>query len=378
MADSGFPNANRSRRRKYLGALLVLGLAVAAVAWVQRTPIRAWYCVRGLARAGDGERARWVERVANLGEAAVPGLLDCLARPDADVCRNAGAALARLAQDWGAHDARSAVLADRLANDFPQLSPTGQRHVLEVAAHWFPSPTPDRAADDDLVRACTRLTTAALPGTEAEVQAAALELGAALLNHSQRPEVLAAGKELVRVGLRGTTPALRVRAVRLALYPGIDLLEPVAGLLGDPAAEVRRAAMLAVGPADKVILDEMLLPCLHDPDPEVRRLCEVALRGRGLSDRHLKLGRLVTDPRPAVRLQVLDHLARATDLEPGVWLRRLSHDPSPSVRAAAVRVMSQQTLIDLSDRLDQMAHNDPSPTVCYLAGYYLRNAPKPQ
>src|SRR5262249_18334971 len=157
--------------------------------------------------------------------------------------------------------------------------------------------------------------------------------------------------------------AARLHAIRLALRPGVELFEPVAGLLADRSAEVRRAAILAVGPADKAVLDETLLPCLRDPDPEVRPLCESALRGRGLTEAHLRRSRLLIDPEPAVRLQVLDHLGSSADLEPGIWLRRLSHDPAPSVRAAAARVMGQQTLLDLTDRLDQMARSDPSPSV---------------
>src|SRR5581483_8097547 len=96
-----------------------------------------------------------------------------------------------------------------------------------------------------------------------------------------------------------------------------------------------------------------------------------ALRGRGLQPGHLKLARLVTDPRPVNRLRVLDHLFDDGSLDPAVWLRRLSHDPSPAVRAAAVRAMSRQAAVDLTDRLDQMARSDPSPTVRDLARYYL-------
>ena len=66
-----------------------------------------------------------------------------------------------------------------------------------------------------------------------------------------------------------------------------------------------------------------------------------------------------------------DHDSGAHDLDPGLWLRRLSHDPVESVRAAAVRRMSKETVIDLTDRIDQMARSDPSPTVAQLARYYL-------
>jgi hypothetical protein len=155
----------------------------------------------------------------------------------------------------------------------------------------------------------------------------------------------------------------------------MDLLEQVVSMLNDPEAEVRRAALLVIGPATRdVAPDECLLPCLHDPDPEVRRLCEVALSGRGLSPEFLELGRLLTDPRPTMRLQVLDHLQHSPD--PGLWLRRLSHDTSPAVRVAAMRAMTQQPFLDLSDRIDQMARSDPSPTVCQLARFYL-TCPRP-
>jgi hypothetical protein len=72
------------------------------------------------------------------------------------------------------------------------------------------------------------------------------------------------------------------------------------------------------------------LRLLHDPDADVRLLCETVLRSRGFQGKHLKLARLITDPRPSVRLQVLEYLESDTDLEPGVWLRRLSVDAGAS------------------------------------------------
>jgi hypothetical protein len=360
------------RNRKVLGTLVVAGLllAGAGIAWVERTALLAWFCVRGLARANESHRACWVERVACLGEAAVPGLLDCLARPDPSVCGNAREGLARLVAGWGGSDARSVALALRLARAFPHLSRPGQRATLEVAPAWF-SERPARQAAAGLVPACARLLGESAAVTDPEVQGAALELAGALLALPHHCEALSAARDVTRAALESSTADNRLRAVRLTLCPGIDLLDQVVPLLQDPASEVRRAAVLALGPAES-FRDEGLLPCLHDPDPEVRRLCEVALRGRGLRPEHLHLGRLLTDPSPVMRLRVLDHLCQARDLDPGIWLRRLSHDPSPAVRAAALRVMSQQTEVDLNDRIDQMARSDPSPTVCQLARYYLQ------
>src|SRR5262249_6948990 len=106
-------------------------------------------------------------------------------------------------------------------------------------------------------------------------------------------------------------------------------------------------------------------------DDDVRRICEALLRGRGMTEEHLKLGRLLTDAHPSVRLQVLDYLRTDSDLEPGVWLRLLTADPEPAVRVAAVRAAVAHPLVDLSDRIDQMTRSDPSPTVCQIARYYL-------
>jgi HEAT repeat protein len=183
-------------------------------------------------------------------------------------------------------------------------------------------------------------------------------------------------RALVRAGLKSQNADSQVRAIHLTLHPLLrndaELLSEVVPLLRDSAVPVRRAALLAVGMAEKVIGQDELLPLLHDPDADVRRLCEGALRSRGLQDSHLQLARLISDARPSARLDVLSLLPGTTDLEPGVWLKRLSHDPSPAVRAAAVRAAADQTQVDLRDRLRQIAQDDPSPTVRQLAGHYWR------
>jgi hypothetical protein len=132
--------------------------------------------------------------------------------------------------------------------------------------------------------------------------------------------------------------------------------------------------MVAVADWPEVIHTDNLLIWLHDSDAEVRKRCEQALQTekRGLSRRYIRMGRLVTDPRWEVRLSVLDHLETAQDLDAGTWLRRLSHDTSPAVRAAAIRAAAENDTVDLSDRLDQMARDDPSPTVSSLARHYLQ------
>jgi HEAT repeat protein len=203
----------------------------------------------------------------------------------------------------------------------------------------------------------------------------AIDLTIAVANRSKEPGVLCAARAMARAALNSGDASTRVRAVELATLPGVDMRKDTAPLLSDPDAEVRRAAMIAVGEWPTIIHTDSLLSWLHDPDPVVRRLCEQALRGKArgnLSGDFIRLGKLVTDPRWDIRLSVLDYLDDVEDLDPAIWLRRLSHDASPAVRAAAIRAACDMESVDLSDRLDQMARDDPSQTVSGLARHYLQ------
>ena len=376
-------------RRKFLTPLLLVFLfGGGIVAWRERAALLSWFYVRNLANASENNRQRWVSRVANLGEMALPRLFDCLTQADASVCANARAALEQMTRSWGNGDARIADLAFRLAREFAHFSPAGQKQVLELAAGWFRE-EPQRPAGSArvaLVSACGSLLSESAALDEEEVQASALELCGLLLHQPGAEQTPQPGKpldpalKLAAAALHSAAAANRLHAVRLSLYPGMaDLLEQVATLLDDESAQVRRAALVAVSRARDAVHDDQLLPCLHDPDPEVRRLCEQALIARGLRREYLELGRLLTDPRPGQRLQVLDCLHESTELDAGLWLRRLSHDASPSVRVAAIRAMTQQSFVDLNDRIDQIVREDSDPTVRQLAHYYLthprRNTP---
>lgn len=366
--------------RKCLGGLFVLFLlGCGVVAWRERSSLLCWFYLRNLAHATDANRSRWVGRVANLGETAVPGLFACLAQSDASVCANARAALEQMTHSWGADDARTAELAARLARAFARLSPAGQKEALALALGWFRPPS---ASLENLASACAAFIGEAALVDEEDVRGSALELCTLLLNRpvgqgnkvTHKP--LEEAHQLVVAALHAKTADQRLQAVRLSLSPGMgDLLKETATLLDDESAQVRRAALVAVTEARDAVHDDQLLPCLHDPDPEVGRLCEQVLIARGLRREYVELGRLLTDPKPTMRLQVLDRLNESTELDPGIWLRRLSHDAAPSVRAAALRAMYQQSFVDLTDRIDDMARNDASPTVCQLARYYL-NCPR--
>jgi len=344
---------------------LVVGLGL----WRGKSQLLAWYYVHQLSQAQDGDRETWIKRVSDLDDGAVPCLIKHLSQDDDRACENVAIAIQDLVARWGLDDPRTLALSAKLADAFPGMSPGGQERVLKMGQDWIAS---GNATREEILRSIGRLLAEASTINHPAVRGHALALAdALLLRNSMEPAVIEACRELTRAGMQDSEEANRLLAIRLAQAPGVNLLEEIVPRLRDQSTAVRRAAILALGPSPEVLNDDSLFYWLSDPDVEVRQLCEVALRGRGLQDHHIRLARLMADPRPAVRMQVLQAIEQAEDLDPGVWLRRLSHDPSPAVRAAAARAAASQTLVDLSDRIDQMAQTDPSPTVQQVARYYL-------
>jgi hypothetical protein len=364
--------------KKLLIVLLLLAI-VGAVLWWQRAPLVSWYYLRGLAQADDGDRAQWVQRVASLETGAVPGLIDHFKRNDVKVCVNAEAALAALVKRWGVNHARTAALAEDVTGAFGALSTPGREAVLEWYLALFQQIEPAKPASRPLIVTAGKLLQLAAHVTEKGVHLRTLAFAEVMLARLH-PDKADLYRELALQGIAAKDNDIRVRAVRLAMHAPLhgdtELVDKVVLLLKDGVPEVRRAALLAVGLSEKHLTVDDLLPLLQDSDAEVRRLCEGALRGRGLQDAHIKLAKLISDPRPGERLRVVHHLHEAEDIDPGVWLLRLSQDLSPAVRAAAIRFAAEDpAAVDFRDRLLQMAHEDPSPTVQQLARFYLKVLP---
>src|SRR5207248_3104160 len=158
----------RIRGKKVFSGLVLAGLlALAGVAWLERTPLLAWYYVRGLAKASAADRDVWVDRVTSLDKAALPGLFRCLRHDDEQVCANAQAALTCLVQRWQDDEPGRAQLAGQLAEVFPGLSPWGQQSAIEVEIALLRSaPTPPSA----LTQSAGRILTAAARAAEPRVR----------------------------------------------------------------------------------------------------------------------------------------------------------------------------------------------------------------
>jgi len=173
-------------------------------------------------------------------------------------------------------------------------------------------------------------------------------------------------------GVQHPSVEIRLRAIHVSRRPEVQHLEPLRRLLHDPSAEVRQAALLALGGATEIVSDDELLHLLHDADAEVKRLCRTALRGRGLRETDVQFGRLFASPRPADRLQLLSLLHDDGELDISTWLQRLSRDPCAAVRAAAARAAGEQQVVALQDRLGEMAATDPDLTVRPIALFHFQ------
>lgn len=339
--------------KRGLGVAGVLVALAGLAGFLAQDRILTWYYVQQLSEA-DTDRDTWAKRVAGLGGAAVDKVLACLGGQDKRASENAACCFEIMLEQAGPDNPLRQSVFSQLTSSFKLFSVHGQIHALELAR--------DAHADDETIEAL--LAQAATTDDEA-IKVLALDLALKSKSDLNR----ASAQQLACACLKGAEPATRKQAIELAFRAGVP--EQTVALLRDADVEVRRAAMLRLGPATDIIGTDDLLYWLHDGDLEVRKLCEGALRGRGLHAEHLKMGRLITDPHSTNRLRILDHLMLTAEVEPGIWLRRLSHDPSPAVRAASIRVASEHVQVDLSDRIEQMAVNDPSPTIRQLARFYL-------
>ncbi|MCE9529842.1 MAG: HEAT repeat domain-containing protein [Planctomycetes bacterium] len=321
-----------NRRRVVLLIVCAMLALTGGAAFSQRTTLTCWYYGYRLERAAETERQAWADRLVSMGEPSVPRLLACLRKDDAKLCAIARTSLEKMIAEREPKDPRSVKIADRFFEAHPTFSPAGQLAALQMLPELLTS-----------------------GGAEAASKA----------------------RTFVSAALKDRSAEHRIEGIKIARRIDLNLLPAVVPMLNDPEADVRLAAMVALGPiseggGDSVLVSsEELLHWLHDPDADVRQMCEMSLRSRNLRDRDIRLGRMLTNPDPKDRLKLLLELPDDEDANLSVWLQRLSNDPDSAVRAGAARVAAERR-VDFIERLDQMMTTDPDGTVRKIAEHYRK------
>jgi hypothetical protein len=330
---SGPSSGRKWGKRLAVGAVAVLLIGGGAVAMSWSTLKAGWAAKAVRAAGSDEARAAAAANLVALGESGLPRVVELLKSDDAAGCLAVAAALREAWKDTPPADPAFAAKCRPILADAAAYSEAGKDAVLELAADAMRCPDADLAA---------------------------------------------LGRAAVRAALTATAPDAVARAAAVASLPEVGLKAELVPLLRDERAEVRRAAMMAVGPAargEPVIGDEELFPWLHDPDVEVRAVCESALATRGMDGDQIAAARKLTHPDAAERLKLLLDLrwGRDTVRDPGPWLERLSRDADPAVRAGAARVACECRLT-FAGWLDRLATEDPDGTVRDVAAYYRAKA----
>ena len=245
----------------------------------------SWYYVYSLSNADDSDRAIWAERVSELGIDVAPSLVALLQSSDVRLCANGEAGLSGLAKRLGPDSIGTELVAQQLSEKLDAFSTPGREAALEWYLVILHEVKQGNAAPIVLTEAANKVLTASAKIRESGLRLRVLALAEVLLGRGATPHVELC-HELAVQGMASQEAELRARAVRLVMHAPLHkekpLLDGAVRFLKDPAPEVRRAAVLTIGLAEEAVAVQEMLPLLHDSDDEVRRLCEVALRGRGL------------------------------------------------------------------------------------------------
>ena len=320
-------------RRIGLGMLL-LALAGGAFAGARWNQLNARYCGYKLRTATTDEaRLKAACQLIEAGESGTQYLVETFRGGDAERCAAVALAIRDYLRDLQPTDPRFAELCRPHALGFAEYSETGREAAFALVPDFL------RCPNAEFAPIC---------------------------------------RDIVRQALKQPSVDLRVQAIHLAMRPDLDQKTDAVACLQAPEAEVRRAAMLAVGPAgasSPAIGDEELFAWLNDADNQVQMLCEAALSTRGLEPEQIAAARKLTSPDAAERLKLLIDLRWNRDgiRDPGPWLERLSRDADPAVRAGAARVACESKLA-FAGWLDRLAKDDPDGTVRRIVQFHRTRA----
>jgi HEAT repeat protein len=157
---------------------------------------------------------------------------------------------------------------------------------------------------------------------------------------------------------------VRVAAVScLGTLPVDNAAAPAIAYLDDQEWLVRFAVLQAFAGRPSLLTADAILPRLHDPEPALGGLAENLLRGRGLTQEQIGLGRLVSHPKADLRASAIPLLVRRDDIDPVVWLLHLTEDSDATVRLQAVEALEGRMTPEVRQRLQMLAARDASAAV---------------
>jgi len=180
---------------------------------------------------------------------------------------------------------------------------------------------------------------------------------------------------LLRQKLASSDPADRTRAVcvvrRLKLQE--ELAASLYGLAHDADAVVRSAVMRALGHMDNPTSRRILSVSLHDPDARVQANAIEALDALEACQYQSAVRDKLASPNGRVRANAVKMLLRLELREAVDALLNMLYGAARSDRLSALWVIECLRLQSLTDRLTDLACNDPDPQVRHRAVQVARS-----
>jgi len=432
------PRLGNRRLLWILGALL---LASAALLSLQKVPglrpshLLARHWQRGLADVADERVADQLRKIAGLGEAGVPVLVEAIGSDRQSVSQAARLVLRDRIDEWQLQTASSssgkiALLARQLARYVGQFSPAARREAADLATRILLWPVDGNVVDRGrLVSDCETVLRAAAadrPGkSETPVDMARYlpeetlptedGLPSRQVAHGNSPvETLAANllMELPGGGLPVDAAQVPPLPDSLTESPPAQpkyesgrprrldpLPEDYLGSANQPRQlnsavgrnlrryrqgpvensqqppQTRQLNDLSSDPTRLTELDDaQLMRRLRLDDRQVVQAVENELRHRGFQDYHLQLALRLTDPDPAKRKALAEALPRQPNINAQSWLKQLARDEDPEVRITAIGILATTANPSLVKWLRRLELEESDRRVLRQVRNALRNA----
>ena len=150
----------------------------------------------------------------------------------------------------------------------------------------------------------------------------------------------------------------------LGALPMDQAAVPAVAYVDDPSPMVRRQVLRSFASRGGILTEDAILLRTNDSEPDIAKMAEVVLRGRGLTSEQVDLGRRIVHTKPEVRAGLIALLKGRSDIDPVTWLLQLSYDKDELVRTQAIEALATHgDAPEAHKRLNEMAAADTSPTI---------------